>query len=113
MNVLTAVITAKGHHHMKCFTIDSDNNITIHASAQEAEAVAKAERFSTSAGLAKLADKWTAARLVEVWNSLPGSSPVKKFTDRKTAATRIWKAIQNLGGPAAAEPASVPEAAAE
>jgi hypothetical protein len=32
--------------------------------------VVHAERFSTSAGLAKLAEKWPAARLVEIWNSL-------------------------------------------
>lgn len=27
---------------------------------------------------------------------MTGAIPVKKFTDRKTAITRIWKAIQNL-----------------
>ena len=86
---------------MKYFTIDTENNITIHASAKEAEAVGNTERFSTSAGLAKLAEKWPAARLVEIWNSMPGASPVKKFTDRATAVTRIWKAIQSLGETAA------------
>ena len=35
-------------------------------------------------------------------NSLPGATPVKKFTDRKTAIARIWKAIQSLQ-PAASE----------
>ena len=80
MNVLTAVIIAQRKKPMKTYTIDAENNITIHASAQEADAVANAERFSTSAGLAKLADKWPAARLVEIYNSLPGASPVKKFT---------------------------------
>lgn len=97
INVVTAVITAKRNAKMKQFTIDNENNITLHASAAEADAVANAERFSTSAGLAKVAEKWPAARLVEIWNSLPGASPVKKFTDRKTAATRIWRAIQGLG----------------
>ena len=32
-----------------------------------------------------------------IWNSLPGVTPVKKFKDRTTAATRIWKNIQDLG----------------
>lgn len=103
MNVVTAVITAKGNEQMKQFTIDNDNNITLHASVQDAEAVTIAEQFSTAAGLAKLAHKWPAARLVEIWNRLPGVSPVKKFTDRKTAATRIWKQIQSLGETAAAK----------
>jgi len=30
---------------------------------------------------------------VEIWNKLPGATPVKKFTDRKTAYGRIWKAL--------------------
>ena len=38
-----------------------------------------------------------AGRLIEIWNSLPGAAPVKKFMDRKTAVSRIWKAIQSLG----------------
>jgi hypothetical protein len=82
---------------MITFTIENEtNNITAHATAQEAEAVPNAERFRNEAGLAKLAADWPAARLVEIYNSLPGVSPVKKFTDRKTAAGRIWKAIQSL-----------------
>jgi hypothetical protein len=82
---------------MITFTIENEtNNITAHATAQEAEAVPNAERFRNEAGLAKLAANWPVARLVEIYNSLPGVSPVKKFTDRKTAAGRIWKAIQGL-----------------
>ena len=80
---------------MKIFTIESDtNNITVHATAKEAEAVANAERFRNEEGLAKLAVSWPAFRLVEIRNSLPGVSPVKKFKDRQTAVGRIWKAIQ-------------------
>src|SRR5262249_22723268 len=44
-------------------------------------------------------------RLVEVWNSIPGLTPVKKFKDRKAAVSRIWKAIQSLDG-GTAEPAT-------
>ena len=36
-------------------------------------------------------------RLVEIYNSLPGVTPVKKFANRKVATERIWKAIQGLG----------------
>jgi hypothetical protein len=43
---------------MKTFTIENDsNNITIHATIQEAEAVANAERFRTEAQLGKLANR--------------------------------------------------------
>ena len=96
---------------MKIFTIETDtNNITVHATTQDAEAVANAERFRNEAGLNKLAADWPATRLVEIWNSLPGVSPVKKFKDRQTAVNRIWKALQTLGQ-AAPEPPPVPEAA--
>ena len=35
---------------------------------------------------------------IHFWNGIPGLTPVKKFTDRKLAVTRIWKAIQILNG---------------
>jgi hypothetical protein len=83
---------------MKNFTIENEtNNIIVHGSVKEAEAVPNSERFSTEAALAKLAANWPAARLVEIWNSLPGETQVKKFKDRATAVSRIWKAIQSLG----------------
>src|SRR6266700_3084648 len=99
---------------MKTFMIENEtNNITLHATIQDAEAVPNAEHFRNEAGLAKLAANWPASRLVEIWNSLPGETPVKKFKDRATAVSRIWKAIQSLGqaAPAAEEAATVPEAA--
>jgi hypothetical protein len=100
---------------MKIFTIENDtNNITAHATVQEAEAVANAERFRNEAALAKLATDWPASRLVEIWNSLPGVTPLKKFKDRQTAVARIWKALETLGQPTTAatkvdEPTPVPE----
>jgi hypothetical protein len=99
---------------MKNFTIENEtNNIMIHGSAKEAGALPNTERFSNEAALAKLAADWPAARLVEIWNSLPGETQIKKFKDRATAVSRIWKAIQNLDGPAplAEETIVVPEQA--
>ena len=82
---------------MKVFTIENEtNNITLHATIQDAEAVANTEQFRNEAGLANLAASWPSARLIEIWNSLPGAVPVKKFKDRATAVTRIWKSIQSL-----------------
>ena len=99
---------------MKIFTIENEtNNIIVHATVQDAEAVANAERFRNESGLNKLATDWPAARLVEIWNSLPAVSPVKRFKDRQTAVSRIWKALQSLGqaAPVADEQSSVAEAA--
>lgn len=99
---------------MKTFTMEIEtNDITIHASAKEAEAVPNSERFGNEAALARLAADWPAARLVAIWNSLPGVNPVQKFKDRASAVSRIWKALQSLEPAAAAveEPAAVADAA--
>jgi hypothetical protein len=78
---------------MKHFTIDDDsNNIIVHTSAAEAEAMPNSQRFATEAALGNLAAEWPATRLVEIWSSLPGVTPVSKFKDRNTAVARIWKA---------------------
>jgi len=97
---------------MKTFTIEHEtNNITAHTSAKEAESEPGAERFATAAALSALAANWPSARLVEIWNSLPGATPVKKFKDRKTAVTRIWNSIQSLGEPVATKSAPKPQGA--
>jgi hypothetical protein len=77
------------------FTIDSENNITATASG---DAIPEnTQQFGSQKELNKLAADWPAERLVEIWNSLPGVKPVKKFTTRAVATGHIWKAIQNLG----------------
>jgi hypothetical protein len=86
------------------FTIDTENNITAFATKQEA---GEGESFSTQDELAGLAANWPATRLVEIWNSVPGLTPVKKFTNRKSAVARIWKAIQSLNGDAGGAAAAV------
>ena len=92
------------------FTIENEtNHITMHASAKEAEAVPDAERFGSEAALAKLAANWPAARLAEIWNSLPGTTPVRRFKDRGTGVSRIWRAIQSLGGAVHVEADRQPE----
>jgi hypothetical protein len=96
---------------MPVYTIDTDNNITVHA---EPPAGADAgEYFTTEKEFAKLTSRWAAARLVEVWNSFAGITPfddlkpVKKFTDRASAIVRIWKAVQRLSASLAPHSAPV------
>src|ERR1700730_13396628 len=92
---MSSTATAVGEKTMATFTIDSENNITGYAPG-EAVPDGNTERFTTEGELATLAAQWPAARLVEVWNSIPGLAPVRKFTSRKTAVARIWKAAQSL-----------------
>jgi hypothetical protein len=94
---------------MSTFTIDSDHNITAHAGLLAG--ADESQSFSNQKELASLTQHWPVARLVEAWNSFAGVAPfdelkpVKKFTSRSAALTRIWQAIQRLS-PNAAEPAA-------
>ena len=41
-----------------------------------------------------IASEWPLKRLVATWNSLPGVTPVEKFTSRQIALERIWRAVE-------------------
>jgi len=103
---------------MTTFTIATDHNISAFAAPEDAQDTLAlgALAFTSQKDLANLAADWPINRLVEIWNSFAGVAPfdglkpVKKFTDRSTAVTRIWQAIQKLA-PAAQEGApDAPEA---
>jgi len=85
---------------MATFTIDSDNNITAHAGLPAG--ADESASFTTQKELAKLTAEWPMSRLIDTWNGFAGAAPfnnlkpVKKFTDRKAAVSRIWKAVERL-----------------
>jgi len=98
---------------MTTFAIDTDNNITTFAAAEQIPE--GQEHFTSVKELAALAASWPGDRLVTIWNSFAGVAgfgadlkPVKKFTNRATAIRRIFAAIQKLDGVA---PTAAPEAA--
>jgi hypothetical protein len=94
---------------MTTFAITTDNNITAFTAAEQVPE--GQQRFATEKELAKVSTEWPISRFAEVWNGFAGVvpfdslKPVKRFTDRKTAVNRIWKAIQAL------TPAPAPESA--
>jgi hypothetical protein len=100
---------------MNTFTIDANHNITAFASLEEAQAakINHAEYFGSIEELGKLVADWPANRPVEVWNSFAGVAPfidltpVKRFTSRKAAVERIWKAVQTLSAKLAKQAAHV------
>ncbi len=85
---------------MTTFAITTDNNITAFTAAEQVPE--GQQRFATEKELAKVSAEWPITRFAEVWNGFAGVvpfdslKPVKKFTDRKTAVARIWRAIQAL-----------------
>ena len=80
---------------MTVFKISAENNISLLDSTQQA-GENSGETFSTLQELGALAERWPGSRLIEIWNSLPGVEPVRRFTSRQVAITRIWNAIQHL-----------------
>jgi hypothetical protein len=84
---------------MKTFTIDAEDNISVFATPDEAAAAATTpfDTFASQKELLSLVRPWPTDRLVAMWNSLPGVTPVKSFKSTAVAAGRIWGRIQRLG----------------
>ena len=98
-NVVTAQTAAFKEKHMTIFTIDEQNNITAFADREEATAASTTpfDIFGSERELAELVAGWPAARLVTLWNGLPGVTPVKSLKSSQAASARVWKRIQGLG----------------
>jgi Protein of unknown function (DUF3489) len=75
------------------FHLTSEGDIRA-INEQHAGEVEGGSIFASEQELQKLATEWPMKRLVAIWNHLPGVQPVTRFTDRKTAIARIWRAIQ-------------------
>jgi hypothetical protein len=105
MDVMTAQSAAPRRFKMT-FTIDTENNITAHATPEEAAAATQNpfDPFASQKELAELAKAWPAERLVAIWNSLPGVAPVESFKSNKAAVARIWERIKGLGAPEEPKP---------
>jgi len=79
---------------MKVFSITANNQVRVFGSEQEAPAGEAV--FGSAEQLTALVQEWPIARLVEVWNQLPGAKQIRKFTDRKSGIRRLWQAAQGL-----------------
>src|SRR6202045_1117102 len=70
-----------------------DDTVTAYASAparasEDELRVRSAKEIETS-GMSN-------AQMAAIWNALPGTAPVAKFKDRKTAVQRLWAAFGQL-----------------
>ena len=100
----------QGDSTMKAFSIDSENNITVHASREAAREAAGDGVFTSAGQLGTLAGG-SGTRLVAIWNSLTGVKPVKKFMTSKAGARRIFAELQKLDAPVAPNKAAIDKAA--
>jgi hypothetical protein len=81
---------------MKFYTIENESIIEP-TSARNGDIVPHVGLFRDEASLAALAVEWPTSRLLEIWHTLPGVTPVRKFVSRKLAVSRVWKAVQTPG----------------
>ena len=95
----------KNDSDMKVFMITAKNEVRTLTSGQKARAGGTV--FSSAEELAASVRQWPMARLVEVWNLLPGAKPLSKFTDRKTAVRRLWEVLQAVAAIASQQPRKV------
>src|ERR1019366_6030966 len=105
---MTAQSAAPRGTIMTTFTIDEQNNISPFSNQEEAAAATATpfDSFGSQKELAELAKAWPAERLVAIFNSLTGVTPVESFKSSKAAASRIWERIKGLGD--AAQPETEP-----
>lgn len=101
---------------MKAFAITvPDYNVTVCGDIEAAKKyIAEAGAGSVVTDPSELQD-WPAADLLELWNSLPGNTPVKKFETRGIGVRRIWNSFLSLNGngiPSTAPAADLTAAAA-
>jgi hypothetical protein len=93
------VVTARARTKWRTIyelTIDEANKIVAFASPEDAAAhtATPFDAFTSEQEFAELTGGWPTGRQAAIWNNLPGVTPVKKFKDRNTALTRIWKRPQ-------------------
>lgn len=81
---------------MKTFYIYANKVTVDQARGRGLKVSPNNEKFRTERELAALAAQWPASRLLEIWNALPCTRPVRRFTDRKTAVRRIWNQVRKL-----------------
>jgi hypothetical protein len=105
IHVMTAETASHRRMEMTTFTINDQNEIVAFCDLERGRRhyPDPLRQLNSQQQLAELAGRWPGPRLVEIWNTLPGVTPLQKFKDHKTAIRRIWARIQHLGESAEAE----------
>ena len=89
-------VSGRTNRRTKVFRIQNDKVENYALIDQKKFRSGRREEFATERQFGRLTASWPVARLVGMWNRVPDAKRVHKFTDRKTAVRRIWKAIQTL-----------------
>jgi hypothetical protein len=91
---------------MKTFTIDSENNIAAYPTRKAATEANTGITFTSEDNIAELLGA-DSKRLIAIYNSLTGVTPVKKFASSAAASKRIHAELAKLDAPVAPQAADV------
>jgi hypothetical protein len=78
----------------RIYTIDA-HNVIAGDQSNGTEVPDGTVAFTSESELQSLGADWPSSRLLDIWSRLPNTTPVTKFTNRKTAIRRIWKALES------------------
>jgi Protein of unknown function (DUF3489) len=76
------------------FQVTADDHIQVPEEGVMADGTERQNTFASEQELWDLTSTWPMKRLIAIWNQLPVVVAVTRFTDRKTAVRRIWRALQ-------------------
>ena len=88
-----ATLYRKWEFQTMLFHLTAEDDIRI-IEEDAPEGADASSTFASEQDLQQLAKEWPMKRLVAIWNRLPAVEAVARFTDRKTALRRIWRAVQ-------------------
>src|SRR3954454_4910854 len=77
------------------FHLTMDGSITEIPTDNGQRANAEKGGVTTKDEWEEIAGAWPLKRLVEIWNALPCVTPLEKFTSRRIALNRIWRALRS------------------
>src|SRR3954465_3797482 len=77
------------------FHLTTDGSITELPTDNGQRANAEKAVVTTREEWEAIAGAWSLKRLIEIWNALPGVTPVEKFTSRQIALERIWRTVES------------------
>ena len=76
------------------FQVTAEGHIRVRDEAGSADGNEQDNTFASEQELHELTSAWPMKRPIEIWNHLPAVEAVTRFTDRKTAIRRLWRALQ-------------------
>ena len=86
--------TPASRSESKTYQLTAEDHIRMLDEHGSADEDVQENTFASEQEFQEVASAWPMKRLMKIWNHLPGVEAVTRFTDRKTAIRRLWRALQ-------------------